>query len=303
MAASPLLPTALLFAVPFVLSFLFYLRFSADARRWLFAVVWELNGASACDAKTKQAKQEIFAQRPLTGRVLDVGSGEGVNLQYLAAEDVTEIVCVEPNTYFHRKLRERARQAVEERRARRGKPLSVRIFAGTLSEYAESAEALSLFDCVTCILVLCSVGDLRHDCRLAARLLKPDGSALYYLEHVAGSGLMLRTAQRLIQPLWNLLGDGCQLCRCTGHELHSLRGVASHTERRFSLLGGLLPVVCGVCRFASGTGPDGWGVEHARQERAARVTRRERARSPARRRPGQWWEVTSNRNVVVVVAR
>ena len=188
---------AILFAAPFVCVALAYLRISADARRWFFAVVWQLNGAASLDAKTKQAKQEIFAQRPLTGRVLDVGSGEGVNLQYLAAEDVTEIVCVEPNTYFHRKLRERARRAVEERRARRGKPLSVRIFAGTLSEYAESAEALSLFDCVTCILVLCSVGDLCGDCRLAARLLKPDGSALYYLEHVAGSGLMLRIAQRL----------------------------------------------------------------------------------------------------------
>ena len=64
-------------------------------------------------------------------------------------------------------------------------------------------------------------------------------------------------------------------------------------ERRLPLLAGLLPVICGVCHAKK---PD------AVSERAARWQRRERARSPVRRK-GRHWEVTSNRNVVVVVER
>ena len=65
--------------------------------------------------------------------------------------------------------------------------------------------------------------------------------------------------------------------------------------RRHSLLlcAGLLPLAYGVYR-ASKT--------DAASKRALRLHRRERARSPVRRR-GRHWEVTSNQNVVVVVTR
>ena len=280
-------------ALTTALAALITLSLSHRARNWIFAALWQLGGAAQLDAKLRAAKLALMADHPVRGRVLDVGSGEGVNLKYLAAAPVTEIVCVEPNPYFHRKLRATARATVEARRASKGPPLSIRIFAGTLREFADE-ENFVLFDAVVCFLVLCSVGHLDSELDAAVRLLKPSG-ALYYIEHVGGQGTILRSLQHVMQPAWNLIGDGCQLCRDTGVALAKQAGLTGERqpERRLSLLAGLLPVICGVCHAKK---PD------AVSERAARWQRRERARSPVRRK-GRHWEVTSNRNVVVVVER
>ena len=111
------------------------------ARQWCFAQAWASGGGSShVDAKLRDAKRHLL--RGVSGRVLDLGSGVGVNLKYLAAPTVTEIVCIEPNPFFQKKLRAAARRVVEERRARRGPPLSVRVYAGTLCEYADEAPPL-----------------------------------------------------------------------------------------------------------------------------------------------------------------
>ena len=171
---------------------------SQRARQWLFAQVWASGGGASCvDAQLRDAKRTLL--NGIAGRVLDVGSGEGVNLQYLAVltrtclgphsacctylrhkaacsqglthgadrctrtslgctvvyhrylavTAVTEIVCIEPNPYLQKRLRAAARAVVEERRARRGPPLSVRVYAGTLCEYADE-ESLLEFDAIVC---------------------------------------------------------------------------------------------------------------------------------------------------------
>ena len=56
---------------------------SQRMRQWFFAQVWASGGgASRVDAKLRDAKRTLF--RGIAGRVLDVGSGEGVNLKHLA---------------------------------------------------------------------------------------------------------------------------------------------------------------------------------------------------------------------------
>ena len=129
-------------------------------------------------------------------------------------------------------------------------------------------------------------------------LLLKAGGALYYVEHLgADSGPARRALLRAVQPLWSLLGGGFQACRDTRAALGRQPGLRADVEqlevRRHSLCAGLLPLICGVCRAVK---PD------AASERTARLQRRERARSPVRRR-GHHWEVTSNRNVVIVVSR
>lgn len=55
---------------------------SQRMRQWFFAQVWASGGgASRVDAKLRDAKRTLF--RGIAGRVLDVGSGEGVNLKHL----------------------------------------------------------------------------------------------------------------------------------------------------------------------------------------------------------------------------
>ena len=61
---------------------------SQRARQWFFAQVWASGGgASRVDAKLRDAKRTLL--RGIAGRVLDVGSGEGVNLQYGSMVKVT----------------------------------------------------------------------------------------------------------------------------------------------------------------------------------------------------------------------
>ena len=56
---------------------------SQRMRQWFFAQVWASGGgASRVDAKLRDAKRTLL--RGIAGRVLDVGSGEGVNLKHLA---------------------------------------------------------------------------------------------------------------------------------------------------------------------------------------------------------------------------
>ena len=213
-AMTPLISAYVVYACLFGLAAaLAALSASQRARQWFFAQVWASGGgASRVDAKLRDAKRALL--RGIAGRVLDVGSGEGVNLQYLAVPAVTEIVCIEPNPYLQKRLRAAARAVVEARRARRGPPLSVRVYAGTLCEYADE-ESLVEFDAIVCVLVLCSVTRLGAELAAAVRLLKA-GGALYYVDQGgADSGPARRALLRAVQPLWSLLGGGFQASLAT----------------------------------------------------------------------------------------
>lgn len=261
MMAFEALPTR----VTFVLVLLVVLKCSLRARRWTFAVLWHYMGLAAyMDWAVRSEKGEIL-HKAFTGgglfqgdrRVLDVGSGDGCNLKYIASETtVTEIVCVEPNHVLLPALRAAAAHAMKQRA-----DLTVTIFAGSLAEYeaamvvstASGATSQAKFDHVTCLLVLCSVGSQEDVIASAVRFMK-DGtherSSLVFLEHVCGQGLALQTIQRAVQPLWNLFGDGCCLhcdtgaCIASNAELRDPKD-GKRCFRRFSIFCGLLPIICG----------------------------------------------------------
>ena len=83
----------------------------------------------------------------LTGRVLEVGAGNGLNFPHYPAT-VTEVPAIEPEPYLRRQALAAARQA----------PVPIRVVAGT-------AEALpapdGAVDVVVASLVLCTVTDLQ----------------------------------------------------------------------------------------------------------------------------------------------
>lgn len=130
----------------------------------------------------------------LTGTVLEIGPGTGLNLAYLA--DGVYWLGLEPNPYFHPHLK----------RALELKGLPGEILLG-------QAEAIPLpqesVDAVVATLVLCSVEDPRQALAEVLRVLKP-GGRFVFLEHVAAPrGSWLRRAQDLLSPPWAFLGDGC----------------------------------------------------------------------------------------------
>ena|SRR5581483_6887847 len=150
-------------------------------------------------------KERLFAG--LSGTVLEIGPGTGVNLRYFRTNTVRWIG-VEPNLYMERYLRDEA--------ARLGIAIDFRV--GTADNLPVSDGSL---DAVISTLVLCCVPDQRKSLREIMRALKP-GGRLVFIEHVAAArGSRLRRIQNLVTPIWKRLGDGCHPNRETWTELEN----------------------------------------------------------------------------------
>ncbi|MFY4718683.1 class I SAM-dependent methyltransferase [Streptomyces sp. LaBMicrA B280] len=135
----------------------------------------------------------------LTGRVIEVGAGNGLNFARYPAT-VAQVVAVEPEPLLGRLARESARRA----------PVPVAVLPG-------AAEALPVrggaFDAVVLSLVLCSVRDVARALDEARRVLRPGGQ-LRFFEHGRGGGPAMRLAQRALdRTVWPALAGGCHLAR------------------------------------------------------------------------------------------
>jgi ubiquinone/menaquinone biosynthesis C-methylase UbiE len=140
-----------------------------------------------------QEKRALFSD--LTGQVLEIGAGTGINIQYIPKD--THYTCLEPNTYMKKYL--------EAEIYKRGL-----IDARIISELAESLPFKdNSFDFVIGTLVLCTVKDPYLVLSEIARVLKPDGRFLF-IEHVAAhSNTRLRKMQHYFKKLWGFFADGC----------------------------------------------------------------------------------------------
>jgi ubiquinone/menaquinone biosynthesis C-methylase UbiE len=136
----------------------------------------------------------------LTGRVLEVGAGNGLNFPHYPAT-VTEVLAIEPEPYLHRQALAAASQA----------PIPIRLVAGT-------AEALpapdGAFDAVVASLVLCTVTDLDQALAETRRVLRPGGRLRFY-EHVRATDPRLARWQDRLQRPWGWLVGGCHPNRDT----------------------------------------------------------------------------------------
>jgi SAM-dependent methyltransferase len=135
----------------------------------------------------------------LTGRVLEVGAGNGLNFPHYPAT-VTEVLAVEPEPYLRRLAEAAARQA----------PVPIRVVDGT----AEALPTDATFDAVVASLVLCTVTDLDRALAEVRRLLGPGGTLRFY-EHVRATDPRLARWQDRLQRPWGWLVGGCHPNRDT----------------------------------------------------------------------------------------
>jgi ubiquinone/menaquinone biosynthesis C-methylase UbiE len=137
----------------------------------------------------------------LTGRVVDVGAGNGAGLAHYPAT-VSEVVAVEPERY----LRERAREAA------RSAPVPVTVVDGLAA--ALPLEDASV-DAAVCSQVLCTVPSQAMALAELRRVLRPGGQ-LRFLEHVRAPSRRARTQDLLVRTsIWPRLCGGCHPNRDT----------------------------------------------------------------------------------------
>ena len=156
------------------------------------------HGAGPYDRWMAERKRSLFGG--LSGEVVEIGPGSGVNLAYLPRE--VRWTGVEPNPFFHPYLQKEA--------DRLDRPVQLKIGL---------AEDLGLkdgsVDAVVGTLVLCSVDRVEAVLEEVLRVLKP-GGRFYFLEHVAApEGSWLGWLQRAVRPVWCRVLDGCHPDRDT----------------------------------------------------------------------------------------
>ncbi|MFI6411965.1 class I SAM-dependent methyltransferase [Streptomyces sp. NPDC050585] len=180
----------------------------------------------------------------LSGRIVEVGAGNGLNFAYYPAA-VSEVVAIEPERLLRR-------LAVEEG-LRAGVPVDV--VPGTAEALPVKSEA---FDGAVASLVLCSVRDARRSLAELRRVLKPGGE-LRFLEHGRARGRVLAAVQRGVDAtVWPRLFGGCHTARDPLAEMEAA-GFEIVTYRRLMIPERGVPLpsspaVVGVARRpASGT--------------------------------------------------
>jgi ubiquinone/menaquinone biosynthesis C-methylase UbiE len=137
----------------------------------------------------------------LSGRVLEVGAGDGGNFAFYPPE-VTGVVAVEPEPYLRSQAARRATVA----------PVPVEVVDGLADRLPVGDGAV---DAAVVSLVLCSVPDQAAALAELCRALRPGGELRFY-EHVAAETPGLARAQAVAdRTLWPLLCGGCHTGRDT----------------------------------------------------------------------------------------
>jgi ubiquinone/menaquinone biosynthesis C-methylase UbiE len=139
----------------------------------------------------------------LTGRVVEVGAGHGLNFPHYPAT-VSEVVAIEPEPT----LREAAAAAAAQAR------VPVRVVAGVADQLPLADAGV---DAAVVSLVLCSVPDQDSALREVRRVVRPGGQLRFY-EHVIPHSQPKRALLQILDHsrLWPTFAGGCHPARDTG---------------------------------------------------------------------------------------
>jgi ubiquinone/menaquinone biosynthesis C-methylase UbiE len=189
-------------------------------RHPLFARFYvRLSESADVRAGVRAHREELLAG--LTGRVIEIGAGNGLNFAHYPA-GVTEVTAVEPEPHLRRSATEAARKA--------GMPVPVHVVAGT-AQALPAADGS--FDAAVCSLVLCSLPDVSQALNEVRRVLRPGGELRFY-EHGSAQGRpgMVRLQRALDSTVWPRLFGGCH----TGRDPVGEIGAAGFTDVSFRRL-------------------------------------------------------------------
>lgn len=145
----------------------------------------------------RDARRGLLAD--VTGDVLEIGAGTGLNLEHYGP-GVTTLTLTEASPHMLAKLEEAVARHRPEARVLQSPAESLPVDADSV-------------DVVVSTLVLCSVSDPSQVFAEIKRVLRP-GGRFVLLEHVGGRGKLLRWQHRA-EPVTRFLGRGCHVTRNT----------------------------------------------------------------------------------------
>jgi SAM-dependent methyltransferase len=192
-------------------------------------------GASNAPAEQTEHRRRLLAG--LSGRVIEVGAGNGLNFPHYPPE-VTEVLAVEPESY----LRQKAEQAAA------AAPVPVRVVDG-VADPLPAGDAS--FDAGVASLVLCSVPDQAGALAELRRVIRSGGELRFY-EHVRSPDPGDARSQDRINRLWPRFSGGCHPNRDTPSAIEAagfeIERCERFTFRPFVLLKAIEPHVIGTAR-------------------------------------------------------
>lgn len=166
---------------------------------WVFP---RLCHAALSSGRFERYRRELLATA--TGRVLELGSGTGLNLPHYPGR-VVRVDGVDPNPGMHGLARRRAAEVPQE-----------------VELHETRAEELpfddATFDTAVSTWTLCSVDDVDRVLAEVHRVLKP-GGRLLFVEHGRAPEEGVARWQRRLTPLQRRVADGCHLDRDFGARL------------------------------------------------------------------------------------
>jgi len=135
----------------------------------------------------------------VSGRVLEIGIGSGLNIPLYNKNIVDQIIAVEPSAELSKKA---AKVAV-----------SANIDITFLEGVAEKLEiADNSIDSILLTYTLCTIPDTDKALSEMKRVLKPNGK-IFFCEHGLAPNKNIKDWQNKLNPIWGALFGGCNLNR------------------------------------------------------------------------------------------
>lgn len=134
----------------------------------------------------------------VTGKVLEIGFGTGLNLPHYP-KTVENLTTVDPNPGMNRYAQKQIQQSTIE--------VDGKVLSGDALPMADES-----FDTVVSTWTLCSIKPIESALAEIKRVLKPDGQFIF-LEHGLSNEPTVQAWQHRLNPLQNIIGDGCNINR------------------------------------------------------------------------------------------